>query len=207
MGCFVPPLIAQSTSSASEWNSSPIPALRSQDWSLTFVRHSACSFHLPIFRHRAFPNCRRLYVGVPMRAPQLLRIGSGRQVANRPLAPAFAPQISFMQEENFLDSSNRSLSPRASGLLAVLADQTKGSSAFGLRRLLASQLADTGSLRYQWDMLRCQFENCAGGTSTRKFNSKIRCTLASPSCGTLNCCNHTSWLEAHIVGIDQWSRL
>ena len=114
------------------------------------------------------PSLRR---GVPMRAPQFFRIGSGHQVANRPLASPFTPQISFMWEGNIVASNNRSLSLRPSGLLAVLADQTKGNSAFGLRRLLTSQLADTGSPRYQWDMLRRQTENCAGGTSTRKFNS------------------------------------
>ncbi len=103
-----------------------------------------------------------------MRAPQFFRIGSGHQIANRPLASPFTPQISFMWEGSFVASNNRSLSLRPSGLLAVLADQTKGNSAFGLRRLLTSQLADTGSPRYQWDMLRRQTENCAGGTSTRR---------------------------------------
>ena len=109
--------------------------------------------------------------GVPMRAPQFFRIGSGHQIANRPLASPFTPQFSFMWEGNFVASRNRSLSLRPSGLPAVPADQTKGNSEFGLRRLLSSQLADTGSPRYQWDMLRHQTENCAGGTSTRKFNS------------------------------------
>ena len=61
------------------------------------------------------PSLRR---GVPMRAPQFFRIGSGHQVANRPLASPFTPQISFMWEGNFVASNNRSLSLRSGRTLA-----------------------------------------------------------------------------------------
>ena len=109
--------------------------------------------------------------GDQMRAPQFFRISTGHRAANRPLASPFIPQISFVWGAHFEASYDRSLSLRPSGSFAVLADQTKSGSAFGLRRLLTSQLAGHGSLRDQWDVLRRQTEICADGTFTRKFNS------------------------------------
>jgi len=108
-----------------------------------------------------------------MRAPQFFRIGTGHRAGNRPLAFSFDPQISFMWEQRFEASYNRSLSLRPSGLLATLADRTgrEPGSTPGPRWLITSQLAGLRSPRDQWDMLRRQTENCAGGTSTRKFSS------------------------------------
>ncbi len=84
------------------------------------IRGSSCLFLSPSDRSplnfpELPPSLRR---GVPMRAPQFFRIGSGHQVANRPLASPFTPQISFMWEGNFVASNNRSLSLRSGRTLA-----------------------------------------------------------------------------------------
>ena len=138
----------------------------------TFMGHPVCSFHLAVFHHRTVPDCRRLYPGEPNACPSVLphrHWPSGRKQA---LGILDIPQISFMWGDI---SGLRTIvhfrygpPVRSPPWLTRPAEHSVSASP---RWLSTSQLAGIGSPRDQWDMLRRQTENCAGGTSTRKFSS------------------------------------
>jgi len=105
-----------------------------------------------------------------MRAPQFFRIGTGHQAD---------PWHSRLPHESascgrFISGLHTIVRFRY-GPPACSPPWLTGSAELcvstGPRWLPTSQLAGLGSPRDQWDMLRHQTENCAGGTFTRKFSS------------------------------------